>query len=784
MDSSAATTNFTEDDSVVMRPAKAGFVSPTMVERGTDIKDFFARPWIVQTGSWTTSQLQGASILSTGMIDVDKQLVTNPLWASKWSGFSMQRSKAVFRLQLNASPFHSGKLLFHYLPLKPAFDRIATTYSAMHNLNITTKTMQPSVELDCRDTAAVMELPYIAPTDYYSLNPGTGDPVGLEAYDRGSVDISVLAPLRVGAGGENTVYWTLFLHFEDVDLAAPIVPQAKKGRLKAIKNNAEEEAEASSKTISSGLRAAGVIAGTLATIPFLTPIMEPAAWVADGLAGIASFFGYSKPMIATPPITTSRQMMRYLATSTGVDTPFPLTLRHDNALTLSGDETIYDADEMSFNFLKQVPALYATANWSDTDTTGASIFDLGVSPRSLHSTTPVIRAARTVQAQTGPPIWYLSHLFRFWRGSLKVTFKLAKTVYHSGRLLVTYTPRPNPTNLPTLTSSQYALREIIDIRTGDEFTFILPYLLPQSYCDVSQFMGHFNVTVLNELRHPETAASVVPLLFYVSGGDDLEFACPGYGDITANYPPFSPQMLKPTADNTETLVDRDIGSATVPLINTKEAEASVGEMLSSIRQLLTRNNPMYATAPLVGAETNIWPFYSSAILLNATGLVGPIYGGDVYSFLAPMYALRRGSMHVIVQAGDASGVYVTCNPTIPVAGENVVNNINKTANGSATAVNYLNFPTTTCPSGTAVCDTGIGVSGYKVPFYGRYRTSLNVPQVGNNYPAFAGLLEPSMPRGAITVKGPANNTFYRSIGEDFQLTYFVGCPPLVYTAPA
>jgi hypothetical protein len=68
-----------------------------------------------------------------------------------------------------------------------------------------------------------------------------------------------------------------------------------------------------------------------------------------------------------------------------------------------------------------------------------------------------------------------------WRGSFVLTIKAAKTSFHSGRLMITYAPCdgtsfgvPGSAKLD-LDKTNYCYREVIDLRDGSEWSFILPY---------------------------------------------------------------------------------------------------------------------------------------------------------------------------------------------------------------------------------------------------------------------------------------------------------------------
>jgi len=664
----------------------------------------------------------------------------------------------------------------------------------MHNWNITTKTMQPNVVLDCRDTAAVMTIPYITPVNYYTITP-VGSTSTLPTIDRGGLNLSVLSPLVTGVAGESEISFSIYIHYENVELAGPLVPQmGVKGKSKIRTKNfnhvaTKELDDMSSKPISAALSATAKVATALTAVPFLASIAEPASWVLDGLAGVASFFGYSKPLNNMSPTIVTEQYQRYAAVSDGTDNAYPLALRSDNSITHIDSKTVYEGDEMSFAFLKRVSALTNTVTWSTTQAPGFAIFAKEVFPSNLFAQSPLVRGTKTVQVRSGPPIWYLSNLFRVWRGSVYIEIDIVKTDYHSGRLQLTWTPRPTGATLPTLDTGMYALREIVDIRVGNKIRMKLPYIMPIDYLDVDTPSGTVSIRVLNELRAPETAAQSVQLLIHFSGGEDFELAVPGYRSSTANFPPFSPEMFSETAmGGTEIkLVDEVIGGSSQPPITVGPAEHCVGESFSSIRQLLLRYNQIWAKVKPTGTNARyIWPWFTSVTKLDTTGIISSNNGGDVFSFLSPMYAFYRGGVRVQIEGqGQTQNWSATLDPSGSDGGL-AVTGASTISNGGSGAVAWNSFPKTTAPNGTVLIQSDRGMLAATAPYYCRTPVSLNYSSTTGLIPNIAGVTEISQARGVITARGPTSwdgTSSYRSIAEDFQFQYFVGCPPLVVAVP-
>jgi len=760
---------------------------PTDLESTSEsIKDFLAKPYLIYQGAWTTSNLAGDQLFGGLGLATDTLLESITLWYDKIKGFSMIRCTMVLRLQLNATPFHMGKLLLHFLPATTMHDAIEPTmdnYTVLHNWSLTSRSMQPSIDLDCRETAVEMRIPYIMPTTHYLLGAVGGFS---SKFSRGTAFLSVLSPLRAGTSG-NSLDYTFYVSWEDVELVAPIVPQSgRSGRRKGLGTMKEKEASAMTTTpVAQALSVAGKIASTLGSIPVLSSIATPASWVLNAASGLASAFGWSKPTNTETPGAMSRQFQRFAATSDGADYAYPLAMSCTNHVTTMTAKTITDDDEMSFSYLKSIPAYISTINWLTTAAQGSSLLSIDLGPRQIFSRAPLIRAGTTKQLDSMPPFCYLSSLFRQYRGSIKVKIKIAKTEFHSGRLQITWTPRVLPPTAPTVTSSFYAMREIIDIRAGNEIEFTLPYMMPTAYLDVDLPMGQLDVIVLNALRAPATVSPSIDLLFYYSAGEDFELAVPGYSAGTSNWPPFSPESFGNAVAAADTLVSEGIGGAPIARADLTYAETCVGEIFMSCRQILARYNQIWtSTAPTgAGTRTVIWPWFAACKMLTAAGAVDTAkFGGDPYSFIAPMYAYYRGGMKLMLDTGPSTGALnATLTPGQVTASSTVIRE-STSLNGVGPTVTYDGSNLTT-PAGSILTDSGIGLLAVEVPYYCKTPISNVMTSSRDLIPTtLTGLVELTVPQAAVTIDTPNPVVIYRAIAEDFQFCYFVGCPPLERTS--
>jgi len=772
IDTTPVTTTFVEDTAVSMSVMPRNAVVDTLPTNHQGIPDFMQKPYLVTSGSWTTGSAQNADLWSNSVSTI---VFGNSAWANKISGFNLVRGTVCFRVQINANPFQQGKLLLHFLPVAEEKDAVDPSYLAMHNACIASKRMHPCVEIDCRDTVGVMKVPYITPASFYDVKRNF--------YDWGIFYLTVLSPLQTGASGETSVNYSIFAHFEDFELSAPIVPQmaggsSRKYKVTSVAGREAEIASGSQGTISSMLSVGASVANALSDIPFISDIAIPASWILDAGAKVASWFGWSKPENNVNATIVSTQYNRYLATSDGTDNAYPLSLRSDNQVSITTENSLTNEDEMSFSYLKKVSTVLKTISWTTSQGSGTNIYSFLVGPQALFQQITTANTSHTVTMGVGPPIYYLSGAANLWRGGIELVIKFAKTEFHSGRIQVSWTPSSNVAVTPTLSTSTLVIKEIIDIRTGNEFRLKLPWLLNQNYMQLkgvtnTQCSGQLDIIVLNELRCPETASSAVNMLLYYCGADDFEFQNMSANDYYR--PIFSPQA------GDETLVDETIGGMPSGAVTTMYASQSIGEYFTSIKQLLNRSTIIYPQAIPADANQRLWPWFSGVSYLpsGTAGAHLPLLGGDIYPNLANMYCFYKGSVRTTIVPPNPLYSFVAALDTYDNTAINVLSN--GLLNLFGTAQNYL-AGNNGGATGFALTDTSVQYATFKIPYYSQYRCSMILNQTTSDYiPS-----EVSQPQDCINYSCMNNGTglgdsgyfIYRSFSDDFQLSYFIGCPPL------
>jgi hypothetical protein len=759
------------DDTTVSSSGYSNAPSDNMTEKFQTIKDFLAKPINVSNYSWIDTNV---SSLVIDFGEIAPIIVGASIWADKIAGFALMRATVVIRVMINANPFQQGRLLLHFLPNANDFTvGNDATYVAMHNANLTTKTQQPNVEIDCRQTSGILSMPYVAPTHYADLVNNQ--------YDWGTYYVSVLSPLTTGAT-PTSVECATWIHLEDVELAAPINPQSGMKASSKFKTRAVSRSEPSTVDTMGVSQGMALVqhAAPLMQVPRLSTFLANAAWATRLIAGAISVFGYSKTCTDAASLPVSRQYDRYAATSDGNDSAFPLGMLHDRSLTQCFSNSIRDVDEMSLKFLTSVDAYIINNTWVGGSGPWTPLWNFVIAPYNIFSAGFTTHMSTTADWVTGPPIFYLSQGFAFYRGSIVVTIKFIKTEFHSGRLVFVFLPTTDPTpTFANAASSSYCMREVVDIRAGNEVTLTCPYLVPYNYLTNQQCIGTLSCFVLNSLIGPPTVASNIQMLTYVKGGSDFEFMGPY--NLNSIGPVFTPQSGL-------TLVDENIGGSIVPGVSIVPATECGGEIVSSIKQFLNRYTEIFFKVSIpvsVGGDAmSIYPWYHGVTQLLTGGTFSiPNAGGDAYDYLAPMYVSYRGGARLKVVpgtpvAGGAQGTYAATITNRNYGSGNFIVTSALVPVASRSLQDWQAPGQSTNWAGVAIMDQNVGMISIDVPYYCQTKTSLSLSSAGDGV-----VVDASSPqvRAVLTSSGSewASYSLYRAFTDDFQFNYFIGCPPLL-----
>jgi hypothetical protein len=446
-----------------------------------------------------------------------------------------------------------------------------------------------------------------------------------------------------------------------------------------------------------------------------------------------------------------------------------------------------DLDEMNLNYISSISAWFSTITWSTSSGADTILQTFSLSPRKFYQNTTV--NSQAVSHLT--PLAYVSSFFALYRGSIVLTFKLVKTEFHTGRLMVTFTPFDYAVNsaYPAVTqlTSVYAHREIIDIRYGNEFKFVIPYTsfsTWRSAAGTDSAYGNLQVMVLNELVAPSTVPSSIGILVEASAHSDFEWAQPvDFGAYPVQI--YYPQMAR---DNVCEITSSTLGKAST-YSSTAPSELCIGESIRSFRSLIKRFNRVVRSSPTLPTQTYmlIVPWAMEIGYADPTVVVGANNGVDTLSHMAYCFTFMRGGIRykLIDPYQHTTPLYEVCSQPL-------------SASTGAPPANYTYFGTTFGVAAfgemrpTSISQpAATGGTEVAFPFYNRFHSIPCSSTFQTPATAVNGLTYNPSGTGPRTLGYLLNSPFsgqldpiiLRAGAEDMSFGLFISTPPVVGYSP-
>lgn len=580
-----------------------------------DLKEYFRRPRLVGTGSFSTTtsslwsaQINRALLFSTWF----------PGGLVRLEGVAGVRFDVVLTVTAAANPFHCGVATLSY-----QHDGVQTDTDVFCRTNFgPATTMIPHVRLDLSEQTMVsLTAPWFYPQDYLTLDSTVSD------WNASAALVQIIPTPSLVSSGPAT--FKVFVHLENLELigSSPVTEQfitAQSG-LRANKPATGVAAPTQEKKygglISTTLNAASDVTTALTRfVPSIAAIGGPTAWGLRWAARVASAFGYSKPRDEQPP----KRMFRtdYIGDS-NVDMPseaFALAATAANTLRVDQTFSGTDEDQMSLAYVLGKYSQICLFQMTTSDTVGTRLWGTLTCP--LHywyragTTTPFCNLAppyysNTYNAFYPSGLMYFSTFFRMWRGGVKFRFTFGKCKFHAGRVMVGFVPFPkqyqrlgrNTDTIPAVEVSAtlpqpFSYTKVFDLRDGNVFEFEVPYLSPHLWTGCNSHTGGVTMTVLDPLIANGECSTSIRVLAEVAAMEDFEFAVP------------TPPTVCAVQDNNNVLVYTQSGLAPhgtmvppqepepVPppdpepqsglgVVNDREvAEYTTGETIRSLKQLM------------------------------------------------------------------------------------------------------------------------------------------------------------------------------------------------------
>nr|ULF99840.1 MAG: structural polyprotein [Cripavirus sp.] len=600
------------------------------------------------------------------------------MYQRKLERFLGLRADLEVRVQVNAQPFHAGRLMLSWTPfLKQLGPEREYYYAHPATDFLTCVSGNPRVEIDLSTTTeATMNIPFVSPFLYYNLVTGAGD--------IGTFQLIVYSPLVDLVSGGNIDY-TIWVRMVNVRAEFPtgmpmsIAQVGREGTTQVKQGFVTRQSEAYS-----------TILEPITKIPIIGSMASLAKTGVDALHSVASTFGWSKPLNPSDLQVFKNAPARFMCNADGSDMATNLGLTAQNELEQLSSLFRTDVDEMSLSYVARTPNYVGRFNWTKGQAPGTILYSRSVSPVSWFSTVGV----------TGviiPHMAFVASHFVMWRGGINLRLKFVKTKFHSGRIRIYYTPGQFSSTHPTNFSVDSNYSTVVDIRSDTDIEFNIPYVAIVPWLHVqesfwngnpaqTQSSGYVTIEVLNELVSTSTVSDTIEVLVEVSGAEDIEFAVPFTPYLSPRAKPNSSSLLKKIKSVAQVGTeegDKPLEIAREEISTFAEVDnqpttttfnvsmLTTGEKITSFRQLVKRFG---IVRPI---DTIDYYQFTTPFWLNSARFTGSALEGigitDHVSLISTLYAFYRGSMrYKICPLNVTYPLLVQLEPTILYTGQQIV----------------------------------------------------------------------------------------------------------------
>jgi hypothetical protein len=588
-----------------------------------NVLSFYERPSIIKQGAIANGEY---GILAPGSSVVITSASFNSSYINNAAGSVGMRFTLCFKLDISATPQAAGIFKIGFRPFSlgaPAIRdpiNFPTAYATM-----------PSGEVNLADTSSViLKVPFNWDQDYLPFD-------STDVY--GEVGVVAYTPFSAGVSAGLSSRYTIHQWFEDVELVGPgtpftsvVVPQIGGQEFKVAGPVSKVMSYASKITSAVG-----------SAIPPLSAYTRPLGWVFSGIGTLASHFGWSKPNNCD-----SRYMHATAAagvnTITGVGTANEFGMYANNEVDCVPYFASKDFDEMSLCYLTCIPCPIATVLLNGaTDVYGTSKWVCSVDPGRFYYQGRGNYVQAAMETVTGDAVlptttMAVAACFDGWRGDLVFRFKVARSKFMGGKILVGYNPYPDSPNnsIPALTRRYDYKSILIDLRTTTVADLEVPFSYPLDFCPTNSYdyaaarnTGNVFMYVLEPLV---SAGDVSPTCFVqveVFSKCGLVFANTRLHALAPA--PVSAPLYAQMGDE----------------LDCEALKRTCGEAVLSVKQLAMR--PCFGTVvanPMLFND-DAWGLPNYAYLTGSRWTAVPSY----LSYFSSFYRLYRGSVlhHVLMR---------------------------------------------------------------------------------------------------------------------------------------
>lgn len=449
----------------------------------------------------------------------------NNFIASKLAYFRYVRFDITVRISVSTSPYNCGRGLVYYVPCASGLPSVGADLPISSAV-----TVQYSALLDLSESKTYdLTIPFHGIGDYIDrtniVSAGVDTSTPMNGLPAGYINYKLLGSLRnINAGSPTGATIVIYVLANNIKLVFPMYPE--------MKAHKTEVSTKPSGKISGPATTVAKIANAASNIPFLSGVAKATEMAANGVATVASLFGYSNPVVLPREgvVLAPQSFSNFNVEQPG----HKLSLDANQELALGHHVFDSDADTLGVGFLTRKWGIYEYSNIDTSlSTVGYKIKGNSLSPSNLIPNP----TADTAFEMT--PLAYAALFFKYWRGSIELFIDFNITKYHRGKIGVFWSPGGLTVSLVDHVSTTPLV--IHDLANGPSIHVEFPYVSDVAWGQTGDFqvstanpwdfqkmkypIGNFTIAMIEPVICPGVTKTI-DYQIYVRGGKDFEFAVP------------------------------------------------------------------------------------------------------------------------------------------------------------------------------------------------------------------------------------------------------------------
>jgi hypothetical protein len=600
-------------------------------------------------------------------------------------------------------------------------------------------------------TSATLSIPYVGESNVIPLYPTT---VPLDPSDRkylGNIHIIPVIALASSVA-PNAINMSLFINIENLKTYGvqprPAVVEASAALASIV------EATRKSKIVSSSFGSISKYLNNNQDTSFVGGLSRIGGWAFGAASKISDLLGWSKPLDVQNLMGVVQLPYRDLYTCDTTFVGAKASQNYDQGISdidLSGrsvDEmtisALVDRPNLILNVEDIVDPVLGHMSLGKTYPEGTLIGSIPIGADSYHTSTTDSNNRYTTFTQ----ISYISRLFEFWRGAIRIYVRPVCTKFHSARIRVVFIPGEKITDSEMIINTmQYTYAHVVDIRDANTYDVEIPFVHTFPWRRTNNSIGYLYFFVENPLIAPENVSDTIYFPLFVSGGQDFELSVPVLKHEGVPSPVLNIAHVEGSGD-----LANIVNMAPNTTSDSVTAHSmSIGDPVRSLRAVLKRFWP----AGSFGNESTKF-FLSSEPSSRAVSATPTGVQRDLTMFTTWLYGFHRGGMRWYAQNYYPSRVSTINQVT--------ADSLTETGVGTITDTTLQPVQTFTM----AATDT----AKIEIPYYNpsvcvNHWIRGNTNSSGLLYDYWTGVTTGSI--------------FCRALADDFSFGFLVGAPTVVST---